>query len=109
MVAGTVNAVHDISDGGLIVGDSHHYEWSPSPFARDRVDQLMLEEMHATLNLPGATVTERWMGTYASLPDKLMIRDTPAPDIRLVIVTSGTGASTAFAIGEETVADLFGD
>ncbi|PZQ96991.1 MAG: TIGR03364 family FAD-dependent oxidoreductase [Cereibacter sphaeroides] len=97
------------SDGGLIVGDSHHYEWSPSPFARDRVDQLMLEEMHATLNLPGATVTERWMGTYASLPDKLMIRDTPAPDIRLVIVTSGTGASTAFAIGEETVAELFGD
>ena len=28
---------------------------------------------------------------------------------RLLIVTSGTGASTAFAIGEETIADLFGD
>jgi hypothetical protein len=49
------------------------------------------------------------MGTYASLPDQLMIRDAPDPAIRLVIVTSGTGASTAFAIGEETIADLFGD
>jgi hypothetical protein len=28
--------------------------------------------------------------------------------IRIVVVTSGTGASTAFAIAEETVAELFG-
>jgi FAD dependent oxidoreductase TIGR03364 len=97
------------ADGGLIVGDSHHYEWSPSPFAPERVDALIMEELHAVLRLPGATVTERWMGTYASLHDRLMVRDAPDPSIRLVIVTSGTGASTAFAIGEETVAELFGD
>lgn len=96
------------ADGGLVVGDSHHYEWSPSPFARDRVDELMLEELNAVLRLPGARVTERWMGTYASLPDRLMVRDAPDPLIRLVIVTSGTGASTAFAIAEETVDELFG-
>ncbi|MEI6099977.1 MAG: TIGR03364 family FAD-dependent oxidoreductase [Alphaproteobacteria bacterium] len=96
------------ADGGLVVGDSHHYEWSPTPFAQGLVDDLMLTEMLATLRLPGATVTERWLGTYASLPDRLMVRDTPAPDIRLVIVTSGTGASTAFAIAEETIAGLFG-
>jgi len=97
------------ADGGLVVGDSHHYEWSPSPFAQGRVDDLMLAEMQATLRLPGATVTERWMGTYASLPDRLMVRDAPDESIRLVIVTSGTGASTAFAIAEETIAELFGD
>jgi len=97
------------ADGGLVVGDSHHYEWSPSPFAQGMVDELMLAEMHATLRLPGAVVTERWMGTYASLPDRLMVRDAPDPAIRLVIVTSGTGASTSFAIGEETIADLFGE
>jgi hypothetical protein len=28
--------------------------------------------------------------------------------VRLVLVTSGTGASTAFALGEEVTADLFG-
>jgi len=33
---------------------------------------------------------------------------TPEPGVRLVMVTSGTGASTAFAIAEETIADLFG-
>ena len=95
-------------DGGLIVGDSHHYEWSPSPFNRDAVDGLMLEEMHKVLRLPHARVTERWTGTYASLPDKLMIREAPDENIALVIVTSGTGASTSFAIAEETITEFYG-
>jgi len=96
------------ADGGLIVGDSHHYEWSPSPFARARVDDLILQELHAVLHLPGAVVSERWTGTYASLPDRLMVREEVGEGLRLVIVTSGTGASTAFAIGEETIDELFG-
>lgn len=107
------NGIHLIAvqgaDGGLIVGDSHHYGFSPSPFASERVDALMLDELHAVLRLAGARVAERWIGTYASLPDRLMVRDAPAPEIRLVIVTSGTGASTAFAIPEETLTELFGD
>jgi FAD dependent oxidoreductase TIGR03364 len=96
------------ADGGLVVGDSHHYEWSPSPFAQSRVDDLILAELHATLRVRDAVVTERWTGTYASLPDRLMVRDAPDPTIRLVIVTSGTGASTAFAIAEETIDELLG-
>ena len=96
------------ADGGLIVGDSHHYEWSPSPFARAEVDDLILSELHAVLRLPGAGVTERWTGTYATLPDRLMVMDRPDPSIRLVVVTSGTGASTSFAIAEETLTDICG-
>jgi FAD dependent oxidoreductase TIGR03364 len=96
------------ADGGLIVGDSHHYEWSPSPFQRAEVDQLILAELQAVLNVPGAEVTERWNGTYASGP-KTMMRERIDETTALTIVTSGTGASTAFAIGEETLAELFGE
>ncbi len=107
------NGVHLIAvqgeDGGLIVGDSHHYGFSPAPFSREQVDDIILAELNAVLAVPGARVVERWSGTYASLPDKLMVRDAPAPGIRLVIVTSGTGASTAFAIAEETIAELYGE
>lgn len=95
------------SDGDLVVGDTHHTYWSPPPFSREHLDNLMLQEMHAVLNLPGARVVERWSGTYATLPDRLMIREAPLDGVRLVVVTSGTGASTAFAIAEETLADLF--
>jgi hypothetical protein len=93
---------------GLIVGDSHHYGFSASPFGSEAVDALILHELKAVLRLPNATVTERWIGTYASLPDALAITDAPLPSVRLVIVTSGTGASTAFGIAEETINDLYG-
>jgi FAD dependent oxidoreductase TIGR03364 len=94
-------------DGSLIVGDSHHYAQTPEPFASDRVDQLILEEFAAAIGPPPAVI-ERWMGTYASCADRTMLMDAPRPAVRVVIITTGTGASTGFAIGEEAVADLFG-
>jgi hypothetical protein len=71
------------------------------------VDDLIMEELHAVLNVPGAVITERWSGTYASGPETMM-RETIDEQTRLVLVTSGTGASTSFAIGEETIDEIYG-
>jgi FAD dependent oxidoreductase TIGR03364 len=95
------------ADGSLIVGDSHHYAATPDFSADERIDQLILEEFAAATGRSPPAVRERWLGTYASA-DRSMFIDTPAPDVRLVIITSGSGASTGFAIGEEVVTDLFG-
>jgi D-hydroxyproline dehydrogenase subunit beta len=106
------NGVHLIAvqsaDGTLVVGDSHHYGETLDPFAPERVDELILDELDAVLDLPGRVVRERWTGTYASARDRLMLVDRPSDAIRIVVVTSGTGASTAFAIGEEVIAGLYG-
>ena len=53
-------------------------------------------------------MTERWTGTYASAPDRLALIDTPSDAVRLVLITSGTGASTSFAIAEEVIAEMYG-
>jgi FAD dependent oxidoreductase TIGR03364 len=95
-------------DGSLVVGDSHHYAPTPDPFASEAVDRLMLEEYQAALGRPAPPVLEHWMGTYASAADRMMFIDAPARDVRIAIVTSGSGASTGFAMGEEVVAGLFG-
>jgi D-hydroxyproline dehydrogenase subunit beta len=95
------------ADGSLIVGDSHHYAPTPDPFANARVDELILEEYAAAIG-PAPEVLERWTGTYASCTDRTMLMDAPAPAVRVLIITSGSGASTGFAIGEEAVIDLFG-
>ncbi len=50
---------------------------------------------------------KRWVGTYASAEGRNYFIDAPAGDVRLVMVTSGTGASTGFGIAEKTLADLF--
>ncbi len=89
------------ADGSLVVGDSHHYGAVLEPFADQRVDELILEHLQRTLKLRQAKVTERWVGTYPSSATTDCLIDRPDDATRLVLVTSGTGASTAFGIAEE--------
>jgi D-hydroxyproline dehydrogenase subunit beta len=106
------NGVHLIvvrsADGSLVVGDSHHYAATPDPFAPAEVDDLILDEFCHVFAGPRPQVVERWIGTYASAPDRLMLVDRPSDAVRLVLITSGTGASTSFAIAEEVIAELYG-
>jgi FAD dependent oxidoreductase TIGR03364 len=92
------------ADGSLIVGDSHHYAPTPDPFASEAVEQLVLDEFAAVLG-PPPPVIERWTGTYASAASHSLVT-APMEGVRLVVVTSGTGASTAFGLAEEVIANL---
>ena len=96
------------ADGSLVVGDSHVYGNAPEPFTQERFDDLILEAFDQVFDLPGRKIIRRWCGTYASASDRVVLVDRPADNIRLVMVTGGTGASTGFALGEQVVADLFG-
>ncbi|MFN4010081.1 MAG: TIGR03364 family FAD-dependent oxidoreductase [Pannonibacter sp.] len=106
------NGIHLIvvqsADGSLVVGDSHHYAPTPDPFAPVDVRDLILDEMDQVLDLPGRTIQEHWVGTYASADGRWRFTDAPDDATRIVVVTAGCGASTAFAIGEETIASLYG-
>ena len=94
------------TDGTLIVGDSHQYATTPDFFADERIDQLILDEFTAATGRPPTAVRERWIGTYPSCTNRTMFIDAPARAVRIVMITSGSGASTGFAIGEDVVADL---
>ena len=95
------------ADGTLVVGDSHHYGPAAEPFMSARVEALILQAFREALGLEPPPVVERWSGTYASAEAMAMFVDAPAPATRLVMVTSGTGASTAFAIAEEVIGGLY--
>jgi FAD dependent oxidoreductase TIGR03364 len=94
------------ADGTLVVGDSHHYAATPDAFAHEEVDALILEEFRTALGIDPPPTLERWVGTYASSGDRAVLIEAPQPAVRIAIVTSGAGASTGFAIGEEVVAEL---
>ncbi|MET0309626.1 MAG: TIGR03364 family FAD-dependent oxidoreductase [Sphingomonas sp.] len=94
------------ADGSLVVGDSHEYAPTPSPFSTAAIDDAILHAYAQVLGAPPAVIG-RWTGTYASATGHSIVR-TPADGVRLVVVTSGTGASTGFALAEDVVADLFG-
>jgi FAD dependent oxidoreductase TIGR03364 len=105
------NGVHLIvaqdSDGSLVVGDSHHYAEHADPFASTAVEGLVLEELRRVLDLPAPAIVERWLGYYPVAEVAPLLREEIGPRAVLVSVTSGTGMSTAFAIGEETIDSLF--
>lgn len=92
------------ADGSLVLGDSHHYGAAPAPFADQRVDALILRHLRETLRLRSCEVTERWVGTYPSSAETDCLIDRPDDATRVVLVTSGTGASTAFGIAEDVFA-----
>ena len=96
------------ADGSLVVGDSHCYAATPDPFAPAEIDELILDEFAHVFAGPRPTIVERWTGTYAWACDRLMLVDRPSDALRIVLITSGTGASTSFAIAEEVIAELYG-
>ena len=95
------------ADGSLVVGDSHVYSDTPEPFASGKTEDLILKAFNDVIDLPDYRVSERWIGSYAAASDRPILVERPAQNIRLVIVTGGTGASTGLALGEQVVADLF--
>jgi FAD dependent oxidoreductase TIGR03364 len=97
------------ADGSLIVGDCHAYAESPDPFSHEQVDALILDEFRMALGIDPPPTIGRWIGTYASSPDRPVLIDAPEAAVRIAIVTSGAGASTGFAIGEELIESLFGN
>ena len=105
------NGVHLIvvqgADGGLVVGDSHHYDHLPGPFAPAEAEHAILDEYRRATGREAPPVLERWTGIYAVADDRTYLIDAPEDNVRLVIVTSGTGASTGFGIAERVIDDLF--
>ena len=94
------------ADGGLIVGDSHHYDALPGPFAPAQAERDILNEYARATGRAAPPVLERWTGVYAVADDRTYLIDAPELGVRLVMVTSGTGASTGFGIAERVIGDL---
>ena len=93
-------------DGGLIVGDSHHYDALPGPFAPAAAEREILGEYARALGREPPPALERWTGVYAVADDRTYLVAAPEPGVRLVMVTSGTGASTGFGIADAVIGEL---
>ncbi|MBV7433667.1 TIGR03364 family FAD-dependent oxidoreductase [Cardiobacteriaceae bacterium TAE3-ERU3] len=92
------------ADGSLVVGDSHSYAEEENPWRNEAVDDLILNEYQRMI--PGGyQVMQRWQGVYLSSPD-VVYKARPEQGVIVGLVTSGTGASTGFAFGEELIEEV---
>ena len=58
-------------------------------------------ELRETLDLEQCEVVERWTGVYPTGAASDCVIEAPDAATRVVVVSSGTGASTAFGIAQE--------
>lgn len=106
IAAGVNHMLTQLPSGDLIVGDTHSYEHTPSPFAPEELDQLLLDETRRLLGVHDLTVRERWRGVYAWSPNHEFVIATPAEGVRVVSVTSGIGMTTAFGLAPAVLDEL---
>jgi len=95
------------ADGSLVVGDSHRYGSSEDVFASERIEQLIIKLMYQVLNITEHRVVERWTGVYPSSNVSDALIEKVSPSIRVAIVSSGTGASTAFGLAKDNFDEWF--
>ena len=111
--AGIHLIVTQLPGGDLIVGDTHTYADTPTPFREERLDELLLAEARQLLGVGELEVRERWLGIYptaamghlATSGDHFAVT-APFDGARLVEVTSGLGMTMALGHAG-TVLDAF--
>jgi FAD dependent oxidoreductase TIGR03364 len=106
VAAGIHLIIAQLPGGDLIVGDTHDYADTVSPFSEERLDRLVLEEAGRFLGVARLEVRERWHGVYPSAPgDPFLVAD-PMPGVRLVQTVSGIGMTTALGLAARVLDEL---
>ena len=100
--AGVHLIVVQSADGSLIIGDSHNYCDKELPFRDTYQDNLIINEFKKVMDIGEVDITQHWLGVYPSA-DNVVFKASPESGVAIGTITSGTGASTGFAFGEELI------
>lgn len=84
----------------LLIGDSHDYAHSPTPFVQADTSEVMLSRACAYLGIDTPRVLERWQGRYASSPGTTVIHARPDAATTIAVVSTGIGMTMAFGLAE---------
>ncbi|UZN02870.1 TIGR03364 family FAD-dependent oxidoreductase [Cellulomonas sp. S1-8] len=95
--AGINHMLTQLPNGDLVVGDTHAYARTHDAFSAEALDDLLLAETRALLDLPAMPVVHRWQGVYADAPGEFL-RAHVADGVTAVAVTSGIGMTTALGL-----------
>ena len=109
VAAGVHLIVTQLPSGDLILGDTHEYGDTVSPFGEEQLDELVLGEARLLLGADRLEVRERWHGSYPIAPGDPFLVTAPLDGVRVVEVVAGFGMTTAFGLAPRVLEDLIAD
>jgi glycine/D-amino acid oxidase-like deaminating enzyme len=87
-------------DGRVILGDSHEYGSDITPFNKEIIDDLILDELRKVIFLPNWQIAERWHGIYAKYPGGFAFESQPLPGVHVSTGTGGSGMTMSMGIAD---------
>ncbi len=90
------------ADGGLIIGDSHHYYKTVEPFDSEAVNQLILDYL-STFLAAEFDIVERWHGIYPKVSGNIHLNLEPEPGVNIINGLGGAGMTLSFGLAEEAI------
>jgi FAD dependent oxidoreductase TIGR03364 len=103
LAAGVHLIVTQLPGGDLLLGDTHEYADTVSPFGDERLDELVLAEARRLLGADALAVRQRWHGVYPSAPGHPFLIAAPVPGVAVVEIVSGVGMTTALGLASRTL------
>jgi len=98
--------VSQTTGGELTIGDSHEYGAAVDPFDRSEIDDLVLRYARGFLQAPQLEIAQHWHGVYAKHSNLPYLSVSPAPNVRVVTATGGSGMTLSFGLAEQTVSEM---
>jgi FAD dependent oxidoreductase TIGR03364 len=94
------------NDHELIIGDSHQYSDSVSPFNEEQIDDLILSGIKQILPQVNIKISQRWQGVYAKSFDKKFLINKPQKNVLIVNALGGAGMTLSFGLAKKTIRDF---
>jgi FAD dependent oxidoreductase TIGR03364 len=89
--------------GELTIGDHHEYGLTLDPFAREAVDNAILDYLKTFAVYPNTAIAERWIGVYPLIKGKTEVVIRPGPNVTIVNALSGAGMTLSFGLADDVV------
>ncbi len=87
--------------GEIVLGDSHEYGLTHSPFDREEINRLVISYLSTFLDAPDLKIEERWHGIYPKLNGKTDFVAKVDEHTTIVNGHSGAGMTLSFGLAEE--------
>ncbi len=92
--------------GELVLGDSHEYGLSLSPFDKEEINEHILSYLSTFFEAPDMTIQERWHGIYPKLEGNTEFVAKIDDHTTIVNGLSGAGMTLSFGLAEELTINL---